>query len=243
VVLLLKASDRIAHDLSALSEAASAAAAAGAPPPAPSLALRKWYDLRPEREFRCFVRAHELVAISQRDVSQRFPQLDGEAEALEAAICDFHDDSIAGRFGLADFTYDVYAVSGGRGVRLLDFNPVGGTTSALLFEWEELYGDGDAPEAAAAEGASGSGEGEGAAAAALPLVAPDVAFRIVTDAAGMRAGAKTATGMPYDMLLLQEGGGGGGGGSGGPGDIAASLAGLMAARRAAGVDGRGEGDV
>jgi hypothetical protein len=239
VVLLLKASDRIAHDLSALSEAAAAAAASGAPPPAPTLALRKWYDLRPEREFRCFVRAHELIAISQRDVSQRFPQLDGEAEALEAAICDFHDDAIAGRFGLADFTYDVYAVSGGRGVRLLDFNPVGGTTSALLFEWEELYGDGGSEAAGA--GASGSGEGEAGPAPALPLVAPDVVFRIVNDAAGMRAGAKTATGMPYDMLLLQEGGGDGGGG--GPGDIAASLADLMAARRAAGVDGRGEGGV
>lgn len=35
---------------------------------------------------------------------------------------------------------DVYAATNGR-VKLMDFNPVGGSTAALLFDWNELgYG-------------------------------------------------------------------------------------------------------
>lgn len=108
VVLLLKSSDRVAHDIchamdgiassgrmdagsasdaetaaaehsaskdrdssgtgvgdAAVEDAAADAAAPGAVQPVQPvqhvLALRRWHDLRPEREFRCFVRGHELV--------------------------------------------------------------------------------------------------------------------------------------------------------------------------------------
>ncbi|KAJ9505991.1 hypothetical protein QJQ45_016979 [Haematococcus lacustris] len=90
VVLMLKSSDRVAHDLELL-EAAAAAPPLGAAAPhdlghagqthtaqvsyQPMLVLRKWYELRPEREWRCFVRNHQLVAICQRDPTQHFPQL------------------------------------------------------------------------------------------------------------------------------------------------------------------------
>lgn len=95
VVLLLKSSDRVAHDICHALEGSAEQ------PPAPSsgseqsspaagssggggrreegpaaaagavgggvqhvLALRRWHDLRPEREFRCFVRGQELVGES-----------------------------------------------------------------------------------------------------------------------------------------------------------------------------------
>jgi hypothetical protein len=43
-------------------------------------------------------------------------------------------------FWLAD-TMDVYVATNGT-VRLMDFNPVGGSTAPLLFDWDELgYGE------------------------------------------------------------------------------------------------------
>lgn len=58
MVLLLKGSDRIAHDLC---HAFDACCSRRKQPPRATLALRKFYDLRPGREFRCFVHNRELV--------------------------------------------------------------------------------------------------------------------------------------------------------------------------------------
>ena len=61
VVLLLKSSDRASHDIChTLPQCRSMA---GTPLPL-VLALRKWHALRPEREFRCFVRGHCLIGES-----------------------------------------------------------------------------------------------------------------------------------------------------------------------------------
>lgn len=58
VVLLLKSSDRIAHDICHAFDACEAPPASAV---SHTLALRQSYGLKPEREFRCFVRGHELV--------------------------------------------------------------------------------------------------------------------------------------------------------------------------------------
>lgn len=58
MLLLLKSSDRVAHDI------CHAFDACAAPPEAPvrhALALRKWIALKPERELRCFVRRCDLI--------------------------------------------------------------------------------------------------------------------------------------------------------------------------------------
>ncbi len=49
--------------------------------------------------------------------------------------------SQAERESCAADTMDVYVATNGT-VRLMDFNPVGGSTAPLLFEWDELgYGE------------------------------------------------------------------------------------------------------
>lgn len=128
VLLLLRASDRVAHDIChAVAEAAAgaagtssslvgsnAAAAAGhvaaaaapdggsAPAAAEAvqhcLALRRWYDLQPGREFRCFVRGQALVGASQRDLTQCFEFLKEAEERKELieAIAAFHAKHIQG---------------------------------------------------------------------------------------------------------------------------------------------------
>jgi hypothetical protein len=122
VLLLLKSSDRVAHDIcSAMEEAqaaaavaepgatacaaggdagaataAEAAAAAGAHLVQHCLALRRWYDLQPGREFRCFVAGQRLAGVSQRDVTQCFEFLRAEQGELAAAIQAFHAKHIQG---------------------------------------------------------------------------------------------------------------------------------------------------
>ena len=58
VVLLLKSSDRVADDIC---HAFDACPAWPAEPVQHVLVLKKQYDLRPEREFRCFVRGQQLM--------------------------------------------------------------------------------------------------------------------------------------------------------------------------------------
>lgn len=96
VLLLLRASDRVAHDVSAALP--DAAAATGVPPPAAQhvLALRRWHDLHPGREFRCFVAAGRLAGASQRDVTQRFDFLAAERRDLEQRLLSFHARHIDG---------------------------------------------------------------------------------------------------------------------------------------------------
>lgn len=66
IFLLLKSSDFIAHDLAHAYEDCSDAAVEGAEgvrvrPEVVELVLRRWFDLAPSMEFRCFVRENKLV--------------------------------------------------------------------------------------------------------------------------------------------------------------------------------------
>lgn len=58
VLLLLKSSDRIAHDIC---HAFDGCQDQPQEPVQYVLVLKKYYDLKPEREFRCFIKGHDLV--------------------------------------------------------------------------------------------------------------------------------------------------------------------------------------
>ncbi|ONK81400.1 uncharacterized protein A4U43_C01F28690 [Asparagus officinalis] len=130
IVLLLKSSDSIAHDLShpALNSF--------------TLALRKYYSsMRPEMEFRCFARHRELVAISQREITSFYPVLLDCNHEIQPLIESFFLKIVKPRFESENYTFDVYVTGDGR-VKVLDFNPWGAFTLPLLFGWEELETDG-----------------------------------------------------------------------------------------------------
>ena len=91
-------------------------------------------------EFRCFVRGHEMIAISQRNHTQHYSHLLQDQRRIQAALLSFFDDTIRNRFAdgqIPNYVMDVYLDQKNR-VWLLDFNLWARSTDSLLFEWSEL---------------------------------------------------------------------------------------------------------
>lgn len=115
VLLLLKSSDRAAHDLASVRELQRAAHGGPAlahdgdegkgteqgdhtPVVRPQLVLKRYHDLDNGLEFRCFVLKGHLAGVSQRDPTQHFPALVDEQPAIKAALLTFFIDKISSRF-------------------------------------------------------------------------------------------------------------------------------------------------
>lgn len=101
------------------------------------LVLRKWKDINPGMEFRCFVKDNKLIAISQRDIASCYDFIELNEEDICSDITRFFKNKIADKFPDTSFTFDVYRYSPQR-VLLIDFNPFGTQTNPLLFTWDEL---------------------------------------------------------------------------------------------------------
>jgi len=178
--LLLKSSDFVSHDLSypfdgcvdAAAPGESGAAGygdgdgdGGAPRALPAvsytLVLRKWSNLYPQAQYRCFVKGLRLVGISQRQCSAFYPSLAADSDRTRDTIFRFHRDKVRGRYlGGPDYVMDVYVDKKWR-VWIIDFNAYGEGTDSLLFSWTEpLLGKDSAAEAGSASAASG-GDGDG----------------------------------------------------------------------------------
>ncbi|KAG8368429.1 hypothetical protein BUALT_Bualt15G0044500 [Buddleja alternifolia] len=177
IALLLRSSDSIVHDLCHAYD--SCVNKTSSRPPSLYLALRKWYpSLQPEMEFRCFVGNESLLGISQREVTNFYPSLLERKCDIKTMIEEFFEEKVKGNFRLENYTFDVY-VTRDRRVKVLDFNPWGGSTLPLMFTWEELE------ERLREEN--------------------ELEFRIVESRCGIRPGLKTA--VPYDYLDTSSGSG------------------------------------
>jgi len=89
-----------------------------------TLVLRKYCNLYPQREFRCFVYAHQIIAIAQRNDDDCFTDLQSETTRLRIAQCihEFFTDCIQHKFCDAKYVMDVYVDKADK-VHLIDFNP------------------------------------------------------------------------------------------------------------------------
>jgi len=104
------------------------------------LILRKWSQLHPSMEFRCFVSYHTLIAISQRHHSTFYPHLLSDALSIKSTISLFFEGVVKYRYALgkiSNYIFDVYVDRNNR-VWILDFNVWASQTDGLLFTWEEL---------------------------------------------------------------------------------------------------------
>ncbi|KAF0984024.1 hypothetical protein FDP41_007939 [Naegleria fowleri] len=96
------------------------------------LALRKWYDVNPSMEFRCFVKDRSLIGISQRDISNFYKFLVVDRESITEKLVTFWEKYIKNSFPLSQYTVDLY-ISRTGAVFIVDFNVFGPPTSPLLF--------------------------------------------------------------------------------------------------------------
>ncbi|KAI9303859.1 D123-domain-containing protein [Cunninghamella echinulata] len=136
VYLLLKSSDFINHDLNHAFEQCEQQEQQ-LEDKTYHLILRKWHDLQPSLEFRCFVKNRELIGITQRDMVY-YDFLPTISEELETKIYEFFEDYIRDGFGGDKYVFDIYVQQDRQKVWLLDFNPFSTTTDSLLYDWEEL---------------------------------------------------------------------------------------------------------
>lgn len=122
VLLLLKSSDAIAHDLEYAYAQCEDCTPEQAPQTPPQLVLKKWrvwgestasrrrvahacahapilrFDLKPAGEFRCFVRDGRLLAASQRHCADHFPFLAADMPGLRHQLRAFHRHRVAAAF-------------------------------------------------------------------------------------------------------------------------------------------------
>ena len=86
---------------------------------------------------RVWIRDNDVMCLCQRDVSNYYPHIRVEEENIKQDILTFFSEHIINRFSLSRYVMDVIRPSKDN-VLLVDFNPWGDTTDALMFNWEEL---------------------------------------------------------------------------------------------------------
>ncbi|KAI9102671.1 D123-domain-containing protein [Phlyctochytrium arcticum] len=145
IFLLLKSSDFIVHDLDHAYDGCSqtetlTSPTRGAPARATSfdLVLRKWYDLAPSMEFRCFVKDNHLIGVTQRDAVNYYDFLPGLQDELRGYIIRFFETKVKENFADSSYVFDVYINTRNHRVSLVDFNAFSKTTDSLLFDWSEI---------------------------------------------------------------------------------------------------------
>jgi hypothetical protein len=164
VYLLLKSSDFITHDI----EHAFDDCVDGDDGEASNmtketipyhLVLRKYVQLNPSVEFRCFVRRRKLIAICQRDLNH-FEFLFKMEDSLKGTIQKFFHDKLESTFPDESFVFDVYIPPPHERVWLIDVNPWAIRTDPLIFSWLELLTIDDEVEIAEKDDKSASDDSD-----------------------------------------------------------------------------------
>ena len=104
-----------------------------------SLILRKWSNLHPSMEFRCFVGERKPLGASQRDCSCPYDFLLRDKNDIEDTLYDFITNTIldVNRCPFDSFVCDVYVDKNNK-CWIIDFNNFSDDTDSLLFEWNQL---------------------------------------------------------------------------------------------------------
>lgn len=140
VYLLLKSSNYITHDLSSAFDEVEQAESSDDQKSTEleyELILRKWFNINPALEFRCFVKNRRIVGVTQRDLNF-YDYLDSLSGKIRELIDDFFDEVLAETFPDEDFVFDIYLPRPFDRVWLIDINPFARKTDSLLFTWHEL---------------------------------------------------------------------------------------------------------
>lgn len=106
----------------------------------PYVFVRRWTEIAPWSELRCFVRGRELVGVSQYHEGEAFAELSRDRDAIRASVGRLFEE-VRGALHLDDVVLDAF-VERRRGdyvARLLELNPFWPKTDACLFSWEDEF--------------------------------------------------------------------------------------------------------
>ncbi|KAL1132068.1 hypothetical protein AAG570_010026 [Ranatra chinensis] len=131
VYLLLKSSDKVSWDLDCDYEQLDCNY------PKYYVVFKRWSDIHPADEFRCFVSGSKLVAISQRDPTKFFNGLQESKLDIVSSIDRFFYNVIKDKFPLDNYTFDVVRNSAGK-IKILDFGTFNWHSDPCLYTWSEL---------------------------------------------------------------------------------------------------------
>ncbi|XP_075585581.1 uncharacterized protein LOC124498536 isoform X1 [Dermatophagoides farinae] len=143
VFLMLKSSDKIVHDLIDPFDHCSDFDCHNPPKFQYQLILRKWINMNPSMEFRCFIGNQTLLAICQRDVRTFYEYIGSEKSQIIQDIQNFFEENIRGKFPLDNFVIDILRPTI-QTIQLIDVNVFGELTDSLLFDWDELLANASA---------------------------------------------------------------------------------------------------
>lgn len=146
VYMMLKSSDFVTFDLEQVfDDTVGDGAEQGQASEVPyHLVLRKFVNVNPSVEFRCFVRRRRLLGICQRDLNH-YDFLFKMQDDLRDVIQKFFDGKLKGTFPDESFVFDVYIPAPHEKVWLIDINPWAPRTDPILFSWLELLTIPDPP--------------------------------------------------------------------------------------------------
>ncbi|KAK7789802.1 hypothetical protein R5R35_012985 [Gryllus longicercus] len=99
--------------------------------------IKRWMDLHPGSEFRCFVKDHKLIAISQRDCSSYYAHINARKYDIMKDIIKFFHSKVQRKFPVVNYVFDIVRID--NSILVIDFQPFDRRyTESLLFEWEDL---------------------------------------------------------------------------------------------------------
>ncbi|XP_075218432.1 translation initiation factor eIF2 assembly protein-like isoform X2 [Lycorma delicatula] len=125
--LLLNTSSRLLRDFESLKEKDLC-----------YLVIKKWEDIHPSTEFRCFVYDRFLIGISQRDCSDFHSYIPEAKMDIIRDVTEFFNQILKNTYPLQNYTFDIVRLSTGK-IILVDFGVFDKKYSkSYLFTWEEL---------------------------------------------------------------------------------------------------------
>ncbi|RKP39223.1 D123-domain-containing protein, partial [Dimargaris cristalligena] len=142
IFILLKSSDLITNDLlrpfrAVTHDTDPRISQQPLTPAISELVLRKWSNLNPALEFRCFVVDQQIRAISQLDLNH-YGYLAGDEPKIRVLIHTFFQTVVQTTFPGRHYAVDVYVQSDLTRVFIIDFNPLSTDTDTVLVTWDDI---------------------------------------------------------------------------------------------------------
>ncbi|KAJ2787801.1 hypothetical protein GGI15_000433 [Coemansia interrupta] len=133
VLTLLKSSDKITEDIDGSSFISRDEMGEWEH----ELVLRQWCNLFPSMEFRCFVREHELVAISQIEM-QHYEFLDSMKDDIDSKITELFEGHVREAIDPENYCFDVYITQESGRTYVMDVKPWSAKVDSCLYLWQEI---------------------------------------------------------------------------------------------------------